>query len=57
MTKDDLKHAIISLCIGVLTTAGISIINGLAHLALQWLSGIAGGTAATTSYLIQKYNV
>ena len=55
MTNDDLKHALISLVLGVAITAATSIVNGLAHLCLQWLSGVAGATTATVSYLTQTY--
>ena len=51
MTKDDLKHALISLVIGALTIALTQLVTGCLHILQTWLSGLAGGTAGTVSYL------
>ncbi|MEK7179968.1 MAG: hypothetical protein AAB706_00675 [Patescibacteria group bacterium] len=54
MTKDDLKHAIISLVMGVLITAVSSIVMGVANIFIDWLSGAIGGTVTTITYLYKK---
>ena len=54
MTKDDLKHALISLAIGVLTMALTQFVTGIEHILATWLSGLAGGSAASVSYLHLK---
>lgn len=54
MSKDDLKHALISLVLGVLITAGTSVITGALHILQVWLAGAAGGTGASISYLHYK---
>jgi len=57
MKRQDLKHAIISLVIGVVITALSSLVEGALHLTTHWLSGIAGGTGGTVSYLGIKHHL
>ena len=54
MSKEDIKHAIISLIMGVLVTAISSVVMGMANIFLGWLSGALGGTITTVSYLYCK---
>lgn len=51
MTQQDLKHALISLAVGVLTMALTQLVTGTLHIFTQWLGTLAGGTAASTAYL------
>ena len=55
MTTDDLKHALISLVLGVLTMAAMQFLNGVIHILQTWLVGATGGTVAAVSYLGQAY--
>lgn len=57
MTKQDLKHALISLVLGILTMAAMQLIEGLLHIAQAWLSSVAGGATASTVYLKLKHFV
>ena len=55
MTKDDLKHALISLVLGILITALTSLLTGLMGILQHWIADLAGGATATISYLQQTY--
>jgi hypothetical protein len=55
MTTQDLKHALVSLLLGIAITAATSLIQGLLHLCLQWLNGLSGGATAAVAYLTQTY--
>ena len=57
MNDTDLRHTIISLLVGVATIAITSIVQGLLHIFLQWVTAFAGGTAASVSYLNLKHLV
>ncbi len=55
MTKEDLKHALISLILGIVTMAAMNLVNGLLHIFQQWLTTFASGTVTVTTYLSQTY--
>lgn len=55
MTQQDLKHALISLVLGVLITALSSLVLGALHIFADWLAGLAGGATTTTAYLHYKH--
>lgn len=54
MTTQDYKHALISLVVGVLTLALTQLVTGALHIFTEWLAGLAGGGAASVSYLHLK---
>ena len=55
MSKQDLKHALISLAIGVLTMCLTQFVTGALHIVTEWLTGLAGGATTTVSYLKTKH--
>ena len=55
MTKQDLKHALISLILGVLTMAIVQLLEGLADLAKSWIATPTGGVTASAVYLKFKH--
>lgn len=55
MTNADLKHALISLLLGVLTMASMQLLNGLIHILQQWVVAGTGGAMSTVSYLYNKH--
>lgn len=57
MSKQDLKHAVISLVLGILTMAAMQLIEGLLNIAQAWLSSVAGGVTASSVYLKFKHFV
>lgn len=57
MTKQDLKHALISLAIGVTVTALTSLVQGALHIVTEWLTPAAGGAAGGLAYLGKHHNI
>lgn len=55
MTRDDLKHALISLVLGVLTMAAMKLVEGLLDIAQAWLAGLSGGVTTSAVYLKFKH--
>lgn len=55
MSKQDLKHAIISLVLGVLTIALTDLLNGFLGILKEWLITSAGGAVTTGAYLKMKH--
>lgn len=49
----ELKQALISLVIGVVTMACLELVNGFFHILQQWLVEGIGGTVAAGRYLIK----
>lgn len=57
MTKQDLKHAVISLVLGILTMAAMQLVEGLLQIAQDWISTLGGGVTASSVYLKFKHFV
>lgn len=55
MNKQDIKHAIISLVLGVLTIALTDLINGFIGILKDWLIASGGGAVTATTYLKMKH--
>jgi glutamate synthase domain-containing protein 3 len=56
MNKKDLKHALVSLAIGVGTTAIFHILDGVILILKSWVAGTAGGATGAVAYLYTKYH-
>lgn len=55
MTKAQLKSALISLALGILTMVITSLLEGLLKILKEWVATGAGGLVATSTYLIKHY--
>jgi len=55
MTRQDFKHALISLVLGVLTMAIIQLLEGLIDIAQTWIATPAGGVMTSSVYLKFKH--
>lgn len=54
MSTDELKHALISLLIGILTMAAMQLVNGIIDILQQWMIAGTSGTVASISYLSSR---
>lgn len=57
MTGEDLKHALISLVIGILTMAAMQLVNGIIDILQQWIVAGTAGTVSAVSYMAQRTKV
>ena len=55
MTKAQLKSALISLVLGVITIAVSSLLEGLIKILKEWMVAGAGGSVASATYLIRHF--
>lgn len=55
MTKQDLKHALISLAIGIVITALTSLVDGVIVILKGYVHGVVGGGIGTIAYLKIKH--
>jgi hypothetical protein len=57
MTKEQLKSALISLVLGVITIALSSLLEGLIKILKEWMIQSAGGGVASITYLYRNFRV
>lgn len=57
MTKQELKNALISLVIGILTMALMQFVNGIIQILQSWVVDVTGGTVGAVTYLIKSFRV
>lgn len=56
MTKPDIKHAIISLFIGLAVTFLMSLLQGVLDIVKAHATDFIGGASATITYLMRNNN-
>lgn len=54
MSKEEVKHAVISLVLGVITMTVSSLVLGFLDIFKHWISEIVGATTTTVVYLRMK---
>lgn len=57
MTKEELKHAVVSLVLGVLSMAISSFVLGGLDIFKHWMSELIGGGVTTIKYLSTRNQV
>lgn len=55
MTKAQLKSALISLVLGVITIAVSSLLEGLIKILKEWMVAGAGASVASATYLVRHF--
>lgn len=54
MSKEEVKHAVISLILGVITMTVTSLVLGFLDIFKSWIGELAGGATTTLAYLRMK---
>lgn len=55
MTKDQIKHALISLLVGALVSFILTLFQGILDFLKENAVDIIGGASATITYLVKNY--
>jgi len=57
MTKDQIKHALLSILIGALSVFASQLLSGLLTFLQGYMSNIVGGAAGATAYIVKYCKV